>query len=149
MWWARTKFLSTICWANLKNCIQLSAPRKTETPQTIKRVRLFNEHVVHCVPIDMTGKRALSCEKGGGGNNVHLMWRATQQRHHQSLLGHFRKKVTSDGMWAMLGVGTMYTEARGTEICNGDSHMLICPSASTEGYRAYIPWYRRILDTMI
>ena len=26
-------------------------------------------------------------------------------------LGYFRQKVTSDGMWVMLGVGTMYTEA--------------------------------------
>ena len=33
----------------------------------------------------------------------------------RNLIRHLRKKVTSDGMGAMLGVGTMYTEARETE----------------------------------
>ena len=40
----------------------------------------------------------------------------------RNLLGHFRKKVTSDGMWAMLGVGTLW------------------PLAPTEGYISVQPY---------
>ena len=46
-----------------------------------------------------------------------------------NLLSQIRKRVTSDGMWAMLGVGTIYTEVHGTELSHGHSCMLICPSA--------------------
>ena len=58
---------------------------------------------------------------------------------------HFRRKVTSDGMCAMCharvpwGVGTLYTEARGTVTLA--TATATGPSGTTEGYNRHIAEY--------
>ena len=109
------------CWKDSGNVCAIPTPiptKKDYVCTTSLLYDLFGGRVVGQEPVWRTDNRIRTCLTVGTRNN----------------LGHFRRKYTSDGMWAMLwGSGLCTHRHRERKLYNGDSRMLIIMAFSANG----------------